>query len=542
VALVAVATAGLAFTGSAQSGPLLQLQGTPYSQGAVTLHLFGEVGAPTLLFYGLDPLDPPLPTTKGPFHVGSVLNALPLGPVPALGRIDLSVALPPLDPVLAGIPLVLQGFMPGVLTNPATLPLDQPYHVPADAIQLVSPNPTVLGSFGDRFATGDLDDDGAMDVVVAAGKEHANGVSESGRVYVFWGPDLASPMVLESPAPKVKGFFGVGLAVGDFDGDGIDDLLVTEGTGTPALTPTGTAHVFRGGAGFSGTPESGVASAGSGTAYTQYGHELVAADFDDDGFCDFATGVDRAVVQGFDKAGQIEVHWGPDFSRHDVLIAPTVEQNGFFGERLGLGDIDGDGVQDLVVGNPRKAVGGTLSMGEVHLLQGPSLLHVKTLSHPLPSGLNSRFGNAVLGEDLDGDGVDEIIATDQRNHAFIFWSPYFDDHAVITRPPDPVTGSTASSVSFGYFATSGDVNGDGWGDVIVGEPFLLRVHVALGPFWSSVHLLQDPFQTSFSEFGWGMRVVDLDGDGRKELLVGSNTADPNGVAQAGRVVIFDFNP
>jgi hypothetical protein len=141
--------------------------------------------------------------------------------------------------------------------------------------------------------------------------------------------------------------------------------------------------------------------------------------------------------------------------------------------------------------------------------------------------------------------VDEIIATDQRNHAFIFWSPDFDDHALITRPPDPATGSTANSVSFGYFATSGDVNGDGWGDVIVGEPFggsTGRVHAALGPHFAGFHVLVDKTPEFLADFGWGVHVRDIDGDDRLELLVGSDTADPDGIAQAGRVVIFDFNP
>jgi len=531
---------GVAITAStaSQSEPLLQLQGQPYSAGSMTLHFIAPVGQPTLVLYGLDPLDPPLQTPKGPFHIGTVFNAVTLGAIPSLGRIDVPFVVPPLSPSLAGIPLVMQGYVPGMLTNPTTLPLDQPYYVPADATILVSPNPTPAGLFSDRVATGDLNGDGSVDVAVSAPWENAGGVSQSGRVYVFWGPTLTSSTTLEPPAPKVTGIFGQGLGIADFDGDATDDLVVTEGTGFPEVTPHGQVHFFQGGAAFSGIPSFSVDSGGTGTGYSQFGHFLVAADFDDDGYGDFAAGMPNAPVQGFTNAGVIEVFWGPGFAQPLTLVAPQVGTNGFFGERLGTGDLDGDGVPDLIVGNPRKSVGGQASMGQVHLFTGSTFTHMKTLPHPLPSGVNSRFGNDVVGTDLNGDGIAEVIATDQRNHAFVFWSPGFDTHLVITRPPDPVSG-TAVSISFGYFATTGDVNGDGLADVTVGEPFAAsqgRVYAALGPNFSDFLVLVDKVPENSAEFGWGVHVRDVDGDGRAELLAGSHLG-----GSSGRLTMFDFD-
>ena len=386
------------------------------------------------------------------------------------------------------------------------------------------------------MATGDLNGDGNVDVAVSAPWEHAGGVSQSGRVYVFWGPTLTTSTALEPLAPKVTGIFGQGLGIADFNADGTDDLVVTEGNGFPEVTPHGQGHFFQGGSAFSAIPTFSVNSEGTGSGYSQFGHFLVAADFDDDGYADFAAGMPNAPVQGFTNAGVIEVFWGPDFTQRFTLVAPQVGTNGFFGERLGTGDLDGDGVGDLIVGNPRKVVGGQVSMGVVHLFTGPSFTHLNTLAHPLPSGTNSRFGNAVVGTDFNGDGIAEVIATDQRNHAFVFWSPGFEDHLVITRPPDPVSG-TAVSISFGYFATTGDVNGDGLTDVIVGEPFSERAYAALAPYFSDFLVLADKVPEVDADFGWGVHVRDVDGDGRAELLVGSDFG-----GTGGRLTIFDFGP
>ncbi len=525
----------------AQSTPLLQLQGQPYSNGVMTLHLIGTPGQPTLLLFGFDPLDPPAQTTKGPFHIGTVFNAFSLGAIPSLGRIDMPVLVPPLDPVFAGIPIVLQALVPGALSNPATLPLDQPYYVPANATILTSPNPTEVGLFGDKATTGDFNGDGAIDIAVGAWWEDSGGVDRSGRVYVFWGPSMSSTTMLEPQTPKNLGGFGMGLAVADIDGDEIDDLIVGEGVGDPPPSQaSGFLYVYRGGNRFVDTPHLVVTSAGVGSAYTLFGRAMVSADFNADGHPDIAVGAPTSKVQELATAGQIDMYWGPSFTTSTILTAPDLAASGFLGDRLAVGDVNGDGITDLIAGTPRKKLGGAIAMGRVYLFTGPTLSHFMTIDHPLPNGSNSRFGNAVVGEDLNDDGIADVIATDQRNHAFVFWSPGFDQYQLITRPPDPVTG-TAISISFGYFATTGDVNGDGHRDVIVTEPFVQRVYAALGPFWSDFHLLFDAIPESGDEFGWGVHARDVDGDGIDELLVGNDLGNHAGVAGSGRLIVFTLN-
>jgi hypothetical protein len=137
--------------------------------------------------------------------------------------------VPPLAPVLAGIPLVLQGYVPGKLSNPATLPLDQAYFVPAAADVLQAQSPQTSAHFSDKFAFGDFDDDGSIDIAVGAWWEKVGGMEKAGAVHVFWGPGMTTSTVLTSPTPKPWHLFGQGMSAADLDGDSVADLIVGEG-------------------------------------------------------------------------------------------------------------------------------------------------------------------------------------------------------------------------------------------------------------------------------------------------------------------------
>jgi hypothetical protein len=395
-------------------------------------------------------------------------------------------------------------------------------------------------------ATGDLNGDGFTDVAVGAWFEDAGGLDRSGRAYIRWGPTYSTVTTLEPATPTYYGAFGQGLAIGDLDGDGIDDLVVGEGNGEPPppLAP-GRLNLFKGGAHFATVPALVSTSLGTGDSYQIFSRAMSSADFNDDGYDDVAVGIPTTAVLGINKAGQVEVYWGPDFASATALTAPQVTESGFLGDRLSAADVNGDGIADLIVGAPRQKLGGLIAMGRVFIFTGPALQHFKTIDHPLPDGANSRFANAVVGCDLNADGIDDVISTDQRNHAFIFWSPTFDTYTVVSRPPDPVSG-TAVAVSFGYFSTAGDVNGDGWGDVLVTEPFADggagRVYAAFGPHYSNFLVLADKVMQAPAEFGWGLYLADLDFDNRLELLVGSDLATSSGVLGAGHVSVFSFEP
>jgi len=342
------------------------------------------------------------------------------------------------------------------------------------------------------------------------------------------------------PNPKAHGHFGCGIAVADISGDGIDDVIVAETTGGDPPTPTAFAHlyVYAGSSSFSTVPSLALPSAGTGFDYALHGRRMTTGDFDGDGSADIAVGVFLGSTTANEYEGWIDVYWGPNYGSPMPLYSPDPGVNDFFGN-------------DLVESSARETAGGTWGIGRAHLFVGPTLSPYKTIENPLPAGSNSWFGNAVAAADMNADGMADVLITDQKDHAFIFWSPDFTTYQVIDRPPPWIVGNE-DSASFGYFATLADVNDDGQADAVVSDVFsgtasscsLSKggiVFVALAPYFATFHVLTAKVPECGAEFGWSLHSVDLDGDERVELLVGSDLGDVGAVTGAGHITLFSGN-
>jgi len=546
-----VAAAGI----PAQVKPKLALQGSPYFGGDMALTLSeptsGGQFAWAALGFDPAPLHALVPTAIGPWAIGTLLKVIPAGFMPANGRLDVLFNVGPVIPSAIGMHLVVHGYVLERLSNPATLPLDLPYFE-ADAAQVITaPNPVSGEQFGEKVAFADLNGDGAQDLVVGCWFANVGGIPYAGRAYVFWGPDFASSVTLESPQPIERGEFAGEVGIGDIDGDGQVDLVLGETPGVSPIPPTASAHlyVYWGGLGFSGdAPGWTVASGGSGPSYALFGRCMAVGDFDDDGAADVAVGRIVASVGGQANAGLVEVYWGPTLQSVTTISSPTPATNASFGSRLLASDLSGDGIVDLVVAVPQEDVGGILNIGRIYVFTGPSLaLAQPPIENPIPAGPNSRFGNSLAADDLQGDGLIDLVTTDERDHAYIFWAPAFTTYSVIDRPPS-VHAQGEDSPSYGYESVVGDMNGDGWNDVVVNDPYTGpigscsfnpggAVFIALGPYFATHNVLFDATPQCMSFFGWSLGTGDLDGDGAQELATGNDFADVNGVG-GGKIMVF----
>ncbi len=400
--------------------------------------------------------------------------------------------------------------------------------------------PGVTGSsergdgFGAAVACGDFDGDGYDDIAIGGPSEDVGDRRNAGAVRVVPGgrDGLATSgaLTLTQASSGIAGQaeagdrFGAALAVGDFDGDGYDDLAIgVEGEDVGTIADAGLVQVVYGsrrGLGrrdqvFQGdTP--GLPN--SAEPDDELGATLAAGDLDGDGFDELVIGVPLENLRGAGNAGAVLVLRGAApglvvngsvILHQDVEgVAGTVEPGDRFGRALAVGDIDGDGFDDIAVGVPGENIDQRRWAGMVHVFHGSvfgatangsRILHQDTpgvRGRPEPG---DRFGAAVAVGDLDGDG--------------------FDDLAV--GAPGEAVGATAGAGLVQVF--DGSAAGV---DTAADQVITQASRGIVGRPEVGDHL------------GFALASVDLDGDGRRDLAVGVPDEDVGGEPDVGHILLL----
>lgn len=338
------------------------------------------------------------------------------------------------------------------------------------------------GQFGYSVAAiGDYNGDGYADFAVGAPFEAGGGVAR-GRVHIFYGGPFfpALPSVTLS-GDEDNAHFGWSVArAGDVNGDGRDDLLV----GAPDHDATGTnrgrAYLFA----FSGgtTPLQTYSGAEDDAAF---GFSVdTAGNMNGDAYFDVAVGAplnDAAGAPGADR-GRVFVFFGgaaPDATA-DYDLQGTVDAGQFGYSVAGLLDWNLDGFGDLAVGAPFDATVAA-DAGRAFVFFGGPVVDLAADRTMLGSA-GARFGQSVarIG-DINAAGAPDFLVGAPfhpgggaaRGQAYVFRGGTDSD----TTADFTFTGS-GDNDHFGSAAFSGgDVDGDGWRDLVVSAPD----HDASGP-------------------------------------------------------------
>lgn len=259
--------------------------------------------------------------------------------------------------------------------------------------------------------------------------------------------------------------FGQALAVGDFDGDGFDDLAIGSpdhdhdpGTG-PVLTESGAIIVVYGGWHGLGSGRPALFRAGT-QAGARFGHALATGDFNDDGRDDLAVGAPLQSIDGVAQAGAVwELSGGSNglqpggslWHQNRAGISGTAQAGDRFGWALATGRFVGSGYQQLAIGVPGDSPTTPAGSGAVLVLRG-NATGLTTLSHEYWY----QDAGGVPGVGAPGDEFGFALAAGNLNH------DAFDDLAIGV-PGDVVAGLAQAGAVNLLFGSGGGLSLAGYG-------------------------------------------------------------------------------
>ena len=345
--------------------------------------------------------------------------------------------------------------------------------------------------FGRSAATaGDVNGDGYADVVVGA-YLYDNGQTDEGRAYLYYGAagGLGGSPGWTAESNQAIAYFGNSVATaGDVNGDGYADVIVGAPLYDNGQTDEGMAFVYYGSAnGLGPTP---AWTAESNQANAEFGESVATAgDVNGDGYADVIVGA-MWYANGQVHEGRAFVFYG---SAGGLSGSPgwTVESNQEYA-CLGIsvataGDVNGDGYADVIVGASAYDNCQT-DEGRAYVFYGSA----DGLGHD-PAWTAERdqadagFGNPVAtAGDVNGDGYADVIVGAPRydngqtdeGRTFV----YYGSAGGLSGSPGWTAESNQASAYFGWsVATAGDVNGDGYADVIAGALGYGNGQVRRGP-------------------------------------------------------------
>jgi len=378
---------------------------------------------------------------------------------------------------------------------------------------------------------GDVNNDGYDDVIVGAHQDDNNGIA-SGSARVLSG--INGSILYTFSGDSANDYFGYSVSgAGDVNNDGYHDVIAGAYQDDNNGSNSGSARVF------SGLNGSILYTFNGDSANDNFGYSVSGAgDVNGDGYADLVVGAHKDDNTGADS-GSARVLSGINGSILYTFNGVTSDQLGW--SVSGAGDVNNDGYSDVIAGAYTNSSNGTAS-GRARVWSGINGSILYTFNGDSAS---DWFGYSVSGAgDVNNDGYDDVIV-----------GAYYDDNTGTSSGSARVLSGINGSILYTFngenandlfgsaVSDAGDVNNDGYADVIVGAfgddtagEIFGAARILSGVDGGILYTFNG--DSASDSFGYSVSGAgDVDGDGYGDLIVGAYYDDNNN-SDSGSVRVF----
>lgn len=475
-----------------------------------------------------------------------------------------------------------------VTVDDATITCTTPSGTPGMSVDVEVSNVLGLGrlSSGYRYFSAapnhtDLNADGIADLVVGAPLDNSAG---GGAVYVFFGSaDSAELADTDTTHASVKlvgevagDNFGISVCAGDVNGDGLNDLIVGANLANQPNAPdAGSVYVFFGPLSAGATLPAAAAdieiSGETVVAGDRFGSKIELGDLSGDNQAEIMVSAPRHDGNGgtpnvIVDSGCVYVFMGGSGTQSEPAAQAEIKFDGALaGDQLGLalkcGDLNHDGIADLVLGDPLADPYGPpllQNAGAVFVMLGGNGLAAKTLASAdwvlTGEAAGDQFGTAFSIGDVDGDDLADLVVGAPLNsyvdanagRVYVFLGSSSASSASAALADIKISGMPTHD-SFGQSLVVADCDGDHVADLLIGAPHADylndgngRAYLFRGGSTLTNAVAVDAYAIFNGEpvqddgLGSSVALADINGDGMADMLCAAN----RNTSGAGRVYLF----
>jgi hypothetical protein len=428
--------------------------------------------------------------------------------------------------------------------------------------------------------THDYNSDGKLDIYMGC-PLNDNAGTDWGSVSIFHGTGVQGTWVanattpeatLNNPAGANTDYFGTSMVTFDYDNDGLDDLLVGVPYADDQFAGSGAIYVYSDIRGSTVLDNQiGPPANYKNVDVSYFAWDMDVADVNGDGQQDLVVGAPLEGSFGY-RNGRASVFYGSStgpmgLTSEDVAVSyhyhtsPTPNRNtseDYFGSALCSIDFNADGIKDVVVGSynddSKYADDGaayvyyTRTDGKIR--NEPSV----RLTSPDAWNTAKEYGTACVAVDMNRDGYEDLLigawqddaSTANGGAVYVY---YGSATGVSTTSGQRILGPDTTSYYFGHSLAVGDIDNDGYPDLIVGASYadpaaansgalyVFQSNSTTGIIDTSSSTVRNHAGGANDYLGYSVLTFDVDGDGDQDLLGGA-PYDDNAASNSGVVHIW----